>query len=293
MKCSPLARIALALAVCLSSAACVKRAPTQAAPEPPAAREQAWELPPQATESRALDLLRQSSRRLASATSMAFTATVSHEFPSDYGVPLEFFIRYDVALKRPDKLKVVIPGDGPASEFYYDGKQMTAFMPSEGLVAVASAPATMDEALKMAFQAADIYFPFSDLILSDPYAALAEGVKLAFVVGESEVVGGIKTDVVAWASDDMFLQIWIGREDKLPRRYRAVFLNDPMMLRHEIVLTGWRLDGVKASGLTPPRVPASARRIEFAKPSAWPSPDKGLGAGEAGKPSPSGDSKTN
>jgi hypothetical protein len=45
-------------------------------------------------------------------------------------------------MQRPDKLKVVIPGDVPASEFCYDGKVMMVYFPAENLVAVADAPAS-------------------------------------------------------------------------------------------------------------------------------------------------------
>jgi len=44
-----------------------------------------------------------------------------------------------VTLQRPDKLHVVTLGDGPASEFYHDGRAVTAYAPAENLVAVAEA----------------------------------------------------------------------------------------------------------------------------------------------------------
>jgi hypothetical protein len=40
-------------------------------------------------------------------------------------------------VQRPNKLRVITSGDGKASEYYYDGKTLTAFAPSENLVAVA------------------------------------------------------------------------------------------------------------------------------------------------------------
>ena len=41
----------------------------------------------------------------------------------------------------------VLAGDGPASEFYYDGKIMMAYAPAESLLAVSDAPATIDATL--------------------------------------------------------------------------------------------------------------------------------------------------
>src|SRR4030095_9235570 len=95
--------------------------------------------------------------------------------------------RYDVLMQRPNKLRVLMPGDGPASEFYYDGKSMVAFAPAENLAAVADAPPTIDAAFQAAYKNASIFFPFTDLLLPDPYSALADG-KLAFYIGPSGVV---------------------------------------------------------------------------------------------------------
>ena len=66
------------------------------------------------------------------------------------------------------------PGDGPPSEFYYDGKTVMAYSPDTNLMAVAQAPPTIDEMMKAAFDVAAIYFPFTDLIVADPYRDLSE-----------------------------------------------------------------------------------------------------------------------
>ena len=133
-----------------------------------------------------MDLLKATSARLAAAKSMSFTATVGYEFPSKLGPPIVYTVRYDVTMQRPDKLKIVMPGDGPASEFYYDGKTMMAYAPAENLVAVADAPPTIDAALKAAYNNAAIFFPFTDLLVADPYVALTDGAILAFYIGPSE-----------------------------------------------------------------------------------------------------------
>ena len=120
-----------ALGVLLGSAA----AGAQQAP-PPATEKGAPSDTP-ALEPKAIEVLKASSARLAAARTMRFTAIVTYESPSRPGPPLAYTTRSDVTLQRPDKLRVITPGDGPASEFYYDGKTMMAFVPAENLVAVA------------------------------------------------------------------------------------------------------------------------------------------------------------
>ncbi len=221
-------------------------------------------------EPRAMDLLKVTSAKLAKAKAMSFTATVGYEYPSKLGPPIVYTMRYDVTMQRPDKLKILMPGDGPASEFYYDGKAMMAYAPAEDLVAVAAAPPTIEEALKAAYNTAALYFPFVDLLVDDPYAALTDGAILAFYIGPSTVVAGTKTDMVAWANKDVFLQIWIGADDKLPRRVRAVYAADPMQLRHELELSNWKLDSaVEPDTFTSDKARA-AKRIPFANPTAAP-----------------------
>lgn len=69
---------------------------------------------------------------------------------------------------------------------------MSAYAPAKNLAAVAKAPASIDAALKAAFENAAIYFPFTDIVIADPYAGVAEGMARAFHVGQSQVVGGTK-----------------------------------------------------------------------------------------------------
>lgn len=192
-------------------------------------------------EQRAVDLLKAMSERLVAAQSLSFSAIASYEYPSRLGPPIVYSVRYDVLLQRPDKLRVRIPGDGPASEFIIDGKEMVAYAPDGNLVAAADAPPTLEAALKKAYDSAAIYFPFTDLLLPDPYAVISKDAILAYVVGPSSIVGGVKTEMVVWANDDVFLQMWIGVDDKLPRRMRAIFRADPRGLRHDLELSDWKL----------------------------------------------------
>jgi hypothetical protein len=246
-----------------------QQAPTKQAPSKPAAKKPAT---PPATETRpalepkAIDILKAACSRLAAARTMAFTAVVAYESPSRLGPPLVYTTKSEVTLQRPDKLRVITLGDGPASEFYYDGKIMMAYAPAENLVAIADAPPTIDAALQAAYDSADIYFPFDDVIVADPYKDIADGLKRAFYIGQSHVLGGTTTDMVAYVTQGVFVQAWIGAEDKLPRMLRAVYLDDPLQLRHGLELTNWQLDVIVPDGAFGSSRASSAKRIKFARP---------------------------
>lgn len=218
----------------------------------------------------AMALVKAMSDKLAAARTMSFTAVTGYESPARTGEPLLYMTLSQVVLQRPDKLRVMTLGDGPETEFYYDGKTAQAFEPAVNLVATAEAPNTIDAMLLAAYRHAAIYFPFTDVIVSDPMADLSKGLQIAFVVGKSRVVGGVPTDIVVLADQATHLQIWIGSDDKLPRMIRATYMNDPSRYRHTVELSNWKLDeAVPANAFTSPRL-AGARKIPFARPDSPP-----------------------
>lgn len=217
-------------------------------------------------EPKAIDILKAASDRLKAAHTVAFTALETFESEDRFGQPIVFANRSEVTLQRPDKLRVIMSADGPASEFYYDGKAMMAFAPAENLLAIADAPPTIDKALEVAYHSAAIYFPFTDLIVADPYNDLAPGLKLAYYMGQSHVVGGTTTDMVAYSGDGVFAQIWIGVEDKLVRVIHAVYLDDPAQLRHNLLFSDWQLDTAVTAEVFAPANAGTAKRIQFAHP---------------------------
>jgi len=260
--------LALALVVLPAAGGNAEQA-KQAPKASKAAKSKSKETPPpvqMVLEPKAIEILKAACSRLAAARTMSFTAVVSYESPSRLGTPLIYTTKSEVTLQRPDKLKIITPGDGPATEFYYDGKKMTAFAPAENLVAVADAPPTIDEALQVAYDNAAIYFPFAPMMSADPFKRVSEGLILAFYIGQSHVVGGTTTDMVAYANDNVFAQVWIGAEDKLPRMIRAVYRTDLAHLRHQLEWSNWQLDLAVPADAFASASAASANPIDFAHP---------------------------
>ena len=216
----------------------------------------------------ALEMLKAMSQRLATAKSMSFTAVTTYEAPARNGQPLYYSTLSQVSVQRPNKLRVITPGDGPPSDFYYDGKTMMAYAPGAGLVAVDDAPPTIEAAMKAAYDKAAIYFPFAEVIVADPYKNLSEGLTSAFVVGQSHVIGDTITDIVAIANANVQAEVWIGVADGLPRMVRAIYPKDPVQSRYEIQFSDWHLNPVlKDADFTSVQA-LKAPHIDFARPDA-------------------------
>ncbi|MGJ0509929.1 MAG: DUF2092 domain-containing protein [Methylocystis sp.] len=246
-------------AACATGLLSPLRAETPATPTPAPAAKAA----PAAIAPAALDILKGMSDTLAKAKSMSFNVRRAFDEPAANGQPLFYMVSTNVSLQRPDKLKVVALGDGPPSEFYYDGKEFAVYLPASNMIAVESAPANLDEMLEAAFNKAGLYFPFVDFIVADPYAAVTEKLTSAFVMGQSNVVGGTTTDIVAIANPDYQAQLWIGAKDKLPRLIWVTPTNGKS--RSMIEFANWRLN---AGGLKFARAPGAAKagHIKFGKP---------------------------
>jgi hypothetical protein len=228
--------------------------------------------PHPAIEQAALDMLKATTQRLAGAKTLSFTAVTTYESPARNGQPLYYTTLSQVAVSRPNKLRVITPGDGPASDFYYNGKTMMAYAPGANLVAVADAPSTIEAAMKEAYDKAAIYFPFAEVITDNAYKNLSEGLTSAFVVGQSHVVDGVVTDMVAISNANVQAEIWISVDDGLPRMIRAVYPSDPTDSRYEIEFTHWQLNvPFKATDFTSAAA-LKAPRMLFARPDSPPPP---------------------
>src|SRR5262245_56383189 len=137
---TPRALLSLALLIALVALPAPRAVAQQQLPPPSGAappgltRAQPPGPPGPVLEPKAIEILKASSARLSAARTMTFTAVASYESPSMPGPALVYTTTSSVTVQRPDKLRVLTPADGPASEFYYDGKTIAAFAPAENLV---------------------------------------------------------------------------------------------------------------------------------------------------------------
>jgi hypothetical protein len=215
----------------------------------------------------ALALLEATSDTLGKAKSISFVTRGAFDVPARNGQPLLYFTRSEVLMVRPNKLRVIVPGDGPPSEFYYDGKTIAVFQPYTDFVATTDAPGSLESALEAIYKKAGLYFPFVDFIVDNPYDTLTKDLQSAFVVGTSEIVGGTKTNIVSLSNRDTHLQIWIGAEDKLPRLVWATRVNRPTEPRHMVEFSDWKLTGEVSEAETfTPKTKDSTKQIPFARP---------------------------
>jgi hypothetical protein len=249
-------RSGLLVAAGLAAAAAIASCPASAA-------SQTAEVEPAA-----LELVKTMSDTLSSAKALSFDVRGAFDVPAGNGQPLFYYTLSHVTLERPDKLKVVTDGDAAPEEFTYDGSEMAVYMPKSNMVARGKIAGDLDNVLHRAYGAAGLYFPFVDVIVSDPYKSLTADALSAFVIGKSKLVGGVTTDIVAIADGRMQWQIWIGEDDHLPRLIWSTPTGMPEKPRIMEEFSNWKLGDEVSSETYSSRAPADAARIEFARPTA-------------------------
>ncbi|HET6185362.1 MAG TPA: DUF2092 domain-containing protein [Acetobacteraceae bacterium] len=222
-----------------------------------------------AVEPKAAAILKAACAALEGAKAMSFDALSTYQHAARNGQPLYYSVLNHVTMQRPDKLRVITDGDGVPDEFYYNGKQMMAYVPSADVVAIADAPPTIDEMLNFAWDKAAIYFPFDDVITSDPCAVFTEAkVGSAFYVGQSKVIGGTTTDMVAVAGPGVQAELWLGAEDHLPRLVRVTYPHEPGHALYETAYSNWHLSDGVDPGIFVSDKATHAKPIPFAPPGA-------------------------
>ena len=218
-------------------------------------------------EPKAVDVLRAACATLEAAKAMSFTAVNTYEKAARNGQPLYYAVLNRVTMQRPDKLRVITPGDGVPDEFYYDGKAMMVYVPSADMVAIADAPPTIDAMVDAAWSTAAIYFPFADVILSKPCDVFEkEGIDSAFYVGLSRVVGGTTTDMIAVAAENVQAELWIGADDHLPRLIRVVYPHEPAHALYQTEYSDWHLMDAADAGTFSSDKATHGTRIPFHPP---------------------------
>jgi hypothetical protein len=240
--------------------------------KPAAAKKPAAVAPPLQLDPKALAVLKAASDKLSNAKTLSFTAVELFEQLSRQGAPLAYTNKYEVTMQRPDKLRVIRPADAQAGDFYIDGTSMMAYVPGQNLLAKTDAPPNIEGALEKAYKTADLYLPFTDFIVPNPYGDMEKGLKHAYYIGQSNVVGGVTTDQVAFAGNGIFAQVWVGADDKLVRMVRAIYLDDPNHLRHELVFSNWQLDQSVSADTFVLANASDAKLIPFARPKQMPPP---------------------
>lgn len=217
-------------------------------------------------EQHALDRLKQMSETLRAAKAFTVRSRSTVEVGAKTGQHVTLLGNSEVALERPNKLRVKVTGEVPNFDFYYDGKNMAAFAANNKVYSMDRAPGTIDELLNIVEDKSGIHFATADVMFSNPYTVLAKDLTSAFVVG-SATVEGSPCEHLAFKSRGVHWEIWVETGAKALPRYLAVtYAGVQNFPRFLVEFSNWNLQ----PSLTPDSFvfspPSEAKKIEFRPP---------------------------
>jgi hypothetical protein len=186
--------------------------------------------------------LREMSDVLAKARTMRFKVRSLLPTKAPDGTWITLVGGASVLREGRDRLFVDTSGDLYPFKLYFDGKTLTAFAPEAHVFARRDASGTIDDALAQARKRGEAVFVFGDLVSADPYAQMSKGLLGAWVVGTS-TVDGVETRHLAVHGKEVDWEIWIGKEDRLPRMVTITDVREARKPTQTVLITEWALDG--------------------------------------------------
>ena len=187
--------------------------------------------------------------------------TVEDLLDSGHRVDLDVSAR--VFVDRANRLRAEREGDLIDQFFYYDGKTLTLFNPTDKVYATEPAPGTIEGLLDFARESLGLNVPVADLVYRNAFTLLMEDVTLAAVIGKT-VINGIKCDHLLFSRPGVDFQVWVAEGDRpLPLKYVVTDTGTKALLSVTTVMSDWNV----APALTDDQfafvAPEGCKRINF------------------------------
>ncbi len=196
---------------------------------------------PPAVDSAATQILQRMTDYLGSLQQFSVHSQNTLEDVLDSGHRVDFDVSASVIVSRPNKLRAERRGDLIDQIFYYDGKTLTLFNPSDMVYATEPAPATIEGVLDFARETLGLGIPAADLIYRNAFPLLMQDVTFAAVVGKA-VIGGVKCDHLLFSRPGVDFQVWVADASRpLPYKYVVTDTGTPALVSITTVMSDWNV----------------------------------------------------
>jgi hypothetical protein len=167
-----------------------------------------------------------------------------------------------VAVVRPGRLAADATGDTLNRAAWFDGRKFSILDKEHNTYATIDAPSTIDALLAMLQDTYDVVLPLTDLVQSDPYAVLAEGVTYGRYLGLHQAAG-VPCHHLVFAQATIEWQIWIDAgADPLPRKLAISYVDEAGEPQYTATIRRWSLDPDFPEGLFTFEAPEGAQKID-------------------------------
>ncbi|OYY74065.1 MAG: hypothetical protein B7Y40_06515 [Gammaproteobacteria bacterium 28-57-27] len=223
----------------------------------PAAGTFAGELNPHADE-----ILRAMSEHLANTKAFSVNADISNELITTEGQKLQFNSRATLLVERPSHFYITRQGRFADVALYFDGSKLSLFGKDMNAYMQKDVAGTMDDAIRSLEQGSGLSLPGADLLLANPYAALAPGVTSSAYYGMARI-GGIECHHLAFRTPQVDWQLWVqAGKDPLPMKYVITTKWMTAAPQYSVQLSDWNTKPVISPAQFTFVPPADARKLD-------------------------------
>jgi hypothetical protein len=167
------------------------------------------------------------------------------------------------AVVRPSRFASDASGDTLNRSAWYDGRTLSALEKDDNEYLTVEMPGTIDAVLDKLSDEYGVVVPLSDLVYSDVYATLMEGVVYGEYLGIHQAAG-VACHHLAFSQEDVDWQIWIEAGDRpLPRKILISYAEEPGAPQYTATIRRWNLDPKLPDDLFVFEAPDGATRISL------------------------------
>ena len=192
-----------------------------------------------AVSQRAERVLRSACEFLSRTPAFSFSAEIWREHVDEDGQKIQYSRTVEMAVKRPNGLRLEISSPLSGRGFWYDGKTLTVLDRKHNWYSTVPMPPMLDKMADKARDELSMDLPLIDLALSDPYANAMAKVQTGRYFGLAPVQG-VPCHHLAFTQENVDWQIWI--EDgpqPLIRKFVITQKDEPGAPEFTAVISRW------------------------------------------------------
>jgi len=216
-----------------------------------------------ADETAAKSMLKAMSDYLAAQTTISFAYDTNFEVVTNDHQKILLASSGTIGLNRPDKIRATRHGGFANVEMVFDGKTVTLLGKDANLFTQTDIPGSLDHLVDELRYEYGRPVPGADLLLSNVYEELMDGVSDVKDLG-SGVIGGVECDHLAFRTKEVDWQIWIAQgENPYPCRYVITSKEVDQAPQYSIQIRDWKAGAEVGSDDFAFQAPAGARKVDL------------------------------
>jgi hypothetical protein len=193
---------------------------------------------------------------------------------------IQFTNSAQMRVSRPDKIQAERKGGYSDVALFLDGKTLSILSRHANAYSQGNAPGSIDETVDFLRNDYGAEIPGADLVLSNVYEALSEGVLDAKHIGEG-VVDGVECEHLAFRNEDTDWQLWVEKGDRpIPRKYVITSKAVAGAPQYTLRIKEWKEEQAPADAFTF-TPPDGAKKVDFKELKAMDEIPEGVVIGES------------